>query len=153
MHAMTVAKWFVERANGEFVDDGGVAEGISNLKLQKLLYFAQAASLSTRGETLFDDAIEAWKFGPVVPNVYREFKRFGNDAITDVPGTGAEAVPAEVALLLEDVWRIYGKYSAFELVNMTHAQKPWKDVFMKDGTGVITVEAMREYYRGYYNAA
>ena len=53
--------------------------GISNLKLQKILYFIQAYFLmSTLNHTAcFQDVIEAWDFGPVVPSVYHEFKQYG----------------------------------------------------------------------------
>ena len=153
MQAKTIAKWFIDRANSEFVDDNGVAEGITNLKLQKLLYFAQAASLSIRGETLFDDAIEAWKFGPVVPSVYHALKERGNSVIPNGAVNDDTIIPSEIAVLLEDVWNIYGKFSAFELVNMSHAHKPWKDVFMKRGDGVISIESMRTYYESFFTAA
>lgn len=51
--------------------------GITALELQKLLYFVQAYFLIKKGKPCFRDDIEAWDFGPVVPSVYREYKRYG----------------------------------------------------------------------------
>jgi uncharacterized phage-associated protein len=72
---MTIAKWFIAWT-------GQVEEArLSNLKLQKLLYYAQGHYLATAGQPLFDDRIQAWSHGPVVPTVYHEYKKFGRDNI------------------------------------------------------------------------
>ena len=56
--------------------------GISNLKLQKILYFIQAAFIVYKGKQCFNAPIEAWDFGPIVPIAYREFKMYG---CADIP--------------------------------------------------------------------
>ncbi|MFD2419431.1 Panacea domain-containing protein [Amycolatopsis pigmentata] len=66
-NASTVAKWFVAWAEA---DDEAT---LSNLKLQKLLYYAQGHYLALTGRPLFDDEIQAWSHGPVVPAVYRQW--------------------------------------------------------------------------------
>ena len=58
--------------------------GISNLKLQKVLYFIQAYFLISTPEQCFRERIEAWDFGPVVPEAYREYKQFGSSNIPNV---------------------------------------------------------------------
>jgi len=147
--AMTVAKWFVDRANSEFIDEGGVAEGLTNLKLQKLLYFSQAVSLSLKGEPLFDDKIVAWKFGPVVPTVYEALKIYGNNPVAITVET--QELSSEAATLLEDVWNIYGKFAAHELVNIVHNHNPWKKVYYSDSADKeIKKEDIKEYYAKYY---
>lgn len=146
--AMTVAKWFVDRADGEFVDDG-IAEGLTNLKLQKLLYFSQAVSLSLKGEPLFTEKIEAWKFGPVVPSVYDTLKVYGNKPVAIT--TETQELSPDAASLLEDVWNIYGKFAAHELVNITHNHLPWKRVYYSDSTDKeIKKEDIQAYYAKYY---
>jgi uncharacterized phage-associated protein len=150
--AITVTKWFVDRANNEFVDEGGVAEGLTNLKLQKLLYFSQAASLSLKNVPLFQEKIEAWKFGPVVPDVYRSLKSFGNEPIT-ITSTVQELSP-EATALLEDVWNIYGKFSAHELVNITHNHPLWKKIYFSNNPNKeITQEEIKSSYANYYQVA
>jgi len=150
--AMSIAKWFVDRANSEYVDKGGVAEGLTNLKLQKLLYFAQAASLSLKDKPLFEEKIEAWEFGPVVPDVYRALKTFENKPVEITAAT--QGLSPEVVSLLEDVWNIYGKFAAYELVNITHNHLPWKKAYNSAETdNEIKKEDLKAYYANYYQLA
>ena len=54
---------------------------ITNLKLQKLLYYAQAWHLAHFGSPLFSDDIEAWQYGPVIKSIYQKYSKFGNQPI------------------------------------------------------------------------
>ena len=72
--AYNVAKYFIYLASREPVGDNNEREGITNLKLQKVLYFAQAYYLAKLNRALFSDKIEAWKYGPVIPGVYKRYK-------------------------------------------------------------------------------
>ena len=69
--AELIARWFAAWAEAEDAE-------VSNLKLQKLLYYAQGHQLAERGTPLFDDEIQAWSHGPVVKDVYHRFKGFGS---------------------------------------------------------------------------
>ena len=73
--AQNVAKYLIRLASRECVGDDGEREGITNLKLQKMLYFAQVYFLATMNRPLFSDRIEAWEYGPVVPCIYRQYKK------------------------------------------------------------------------------
>ena len=79
MPAHDVAKYFVSLVDEE------AGDSISNLKLQKLLYYAQGAHLALRDEPLFGEPIEAWTHGPVVPSVYRQYKQHGGEPIPVEP--------------------------------------------------------------------
>lgn len=72
--ALDVAKYIInyERSRGRTV---------SNLRLQKLLYFVQAQFLVTTQRACFCDEMEAWDFGPVVPNVYHVYKAYGSSSL------------------------------------------------------------------------
>ncbi len=101
-------------------------ELICNLKLQKLLYYMQGFHLAYFGDPMFDDEIEAWMYGPVVPTVYDHFKRFGNSGI---PYTGETiTLTKEEESLFNEVYRVYSAYSAVGLMNLTHSETPWKSV-------------------------
>lgn len=101
---------------------------LTNLKLNKLVYFAQVESLRQRGVELFDDAIEAWEYGPVEPAVYHEFKRFGKSVIRDC-GCGAQ-LTYEEAQVVDYVARSYGTMTAFDLVSLSHRDGgAWSRVF------------------------
>jgi uncharacterized phage-associated protein len=96
---------------------------VSNLKLQKLLYYAQAWHLALFGRPLFADKLQAWIHGPVVPSVYGRFKEFGGRNI-DKP-VAAPALPDETVAFLDELVGEYMPLDAFELELMTHREAPW----------------------------
>lgn len=118
-----VAKFFIGLANDQANNDQG--DLMTNLRLQKLLYFAQGWHLARYGKPLFEDEIEAWPYGPVVPSVYDAYKQHGRGGITgSLPD--ADAFTEEEFSLLLDVAREYDRFGTSSLVNMTHkAGSPW----------------------------
>lgn len=149
VEAMDVAKCFVKIANAKIVgndEDGNpIAEGITNLKLQKMLYFAQATHLAVFEKPLFNDEIEAWSLGPVVPAVYHVFKGSENKPIDPAIG---ECNNREVEEFLKVVWDLFGKYSASELVDMSHRHAPWRSVYKPDVKNIpISQDSIKAYYK------
>ena len=119
---------------------------LTNLKLQKLLYYAQAWFLVHFKTTLFDSNIEAWEYGPVVPDAYTEFKTFNRNPIEYSATKKEESIFEKEKLeVLDSVYCTYVKYSAHELVNITHNEKPWIEAY-KSQDKIITPEAMKSYY-------
>lgn len=102
-------------------------ELVTNLRLQKLLYYAQGWSLAMRGRALFGDPIEAWNLGPVVPSVYHRYRRFGGRAINDGETDTRPLVDRETFGFVERIWRTHRQHSAWALVDMTHRESPWAD--------------------------
>jgi uncharacterized phage-associated protein len=96
---------------------------ITNLKLQKLLYYAQAWSLVINGKPLFDDDFEAWVHGPVVPQVFRRFKEYRWNDITEAVHPPSDKLLFDYLSLILDK---YGKLSPRQLEHLTHAEDPWK---------------------------
>lgn len=142
--ALTIAKWFIAWAEAE-------GEELSNLKLQKLLYYAQGHHLAKRHTRLFSDQIQAWSHGPVVPDVYHEYKGCGSATIElpdDDPFTWDD-VDTETAGLLSKVWNTYGGFSAGRLRNMTHLEPPWKAHFRPGERGIVIPEdEIEKYFSG-----
>ena len=92
--AAQVAKWVL--AHNRIATDEEGAEYISNLKLQKLLYYAQGVFLAVTDKPLFDDDIVAWLQGPVVESVYHQYKANGAQGIPfDEDFDFAEFTPEE----------------------------------------------------------
>ena len=124
---------------------------LSNLKLQKLLYFAQGEHLARfDGRPLFRDRIDAWQHGPVVKAVYHEFKGFGTGDITPDDDDDFEwsEVDGETTQFLIQVWNTYGRFGAWQLRNMTHDQSPWRDAFDPELPDVeITRRSMLDFFR------
>lgn len=97
---------------------------ITNLKLQKLLYYAQAWFLVLKGESLFDEPIEAWVHGPVVPTVFKHFRDCRWNAI---PRVADVQLSVAVRQHLDEIWNVYGKFDATSLENLAHSEDPWKE--------------------------
>lgn len=122
---------------------------ISNLKLQKLLYYAQAWHLVLYDAALFDDKIEAWVHGPVVASVFREYREFGWKPLSVTEVCRISSV--DVVSHLKEVIRVYGKFDAVMLERMTHREAPWRDARGnlapdEPSNRVITHEAMKKFY-------
>lgn len=120
---------------------------ISNLKLQKILYFVQANFLVSTGFPCFEEDIEAWDFGPVVPEVYHEFKIFGSSDIPRFVCRNAdENILKKDRLLINEIVDQCARYSASTLVEITHNQDPWRDAYEKYCNNIIEPEAIKEYF-------
>lgn len=148
-NAVDIANWFIARANKEKVQNFG--EGISNLKLQKILYFAQAASLALDKKPLFKEEIYAWNYGPVVEEVYHAFKHNMKTPIKNTTNEDYTKFDAELVAFLEDIWSTFAKYSAGKLVEMTHAHAPWKDAYQSNTISkVIKKDVIQNYYQNVF---
>jgi len=119
MHsALDVAAWFLNEV------DRKAGDSITNLKLQKLVYYAQAWAVALLGRPLFAEPVEAWAHGPVVNQVYQEFKGFGFDGLPAV--RQKPRFTPEERTVLEDVLAVYGEHSATFLEALTHGEQPWQ---------------------------
>ncbi len=111
---------------------------ITHLKLQKLVYISYGFYIAQTKNKLFNERIEAWPYGPVVPDLYHEFKRFESFPIRKWSvnhnySTGKFEFPLvrkddyESLTILEFTWTRYGGLSSKRLVDITHASgTPWK---------------------------
>lgn len=126
------------------------SELISNLKLQKLLYYAQGVHLALHDIPLFPEEIQAWMHGPVVPAVYQKYKDSGYEALpSPEPGTvDFSRYTDEEKETLDEIYRVFGQFSAWRLREMTHGEPPWQEHFRDGATHiVISQEAMRRYFK------
>ena len=138
--------------------------GVSNLKLQKLLYFVQAYFLIQTGHPCFKEKIEAWDFWPVVPKAYQEYKQYG---CGDIPTTksfimidkdniwNSKRVKFEDTAILDydkslinKVVDKFSEYSATDMVKLTQHQSPWIDAIVSNRSNEITNESIFEYFNG-----
>ncbi len=123
-------------------NDDTAGELISNLKLQKLLYYAQGFHLAITRKPLFPEQIEAWTHGPVVPVVYHRFKSYGYNSL---PAAGsAPSFDREINSILDEVYQIYGQFSAWKLRDMTHEESPWKNATVPS---IISHAALRSFFK------
>lgn len=101
-------------------------ELMTNLKLQKMLYYEQGFHLAAFGSPLFSEKIEAWMYGPVVPVVYDLYADMGASGI-EPPVDEVFDLTEDEATLFNNVFDVYNQFSATKLVEMTHAEPPWKN--------------------------
>jgi uncharacterized phage-associated protein len=126
-------------------ENGG--ELMSNMKLQKMLYYQQGFHLAYFDTPLFEEEIEAWMYGPVVPSMYEKYKINGRNGIE--PENDAEDFSfneKNELSLFNEVCKVYGAYSASGLMNMTHEEMPWKSTPIGEGH-IIEKEKMRLFFK------
>ncbi len=141
LSAHDVAEYFLAR------DDENSGELISNLKLQKLAYYAQGVCLAAYDKPLFVETIEAWTHGPVVPSLYHEYKKYGDGKIESSNDFDADKFDAEATDVLEVVYSTFAQYSAWKLRNMTHEEPPWKTAYAKSPGSLISNSSMTSYFK------
>ena len=122
------------------------------MKLQKLLFFAYGWYAGTAGKRLFKEEFEAWPYGPVIPEVYRQYKKYGAGEITE-HGEKRDLGDPTAHLMVDDAVREYGIASDIGLSNITHEKgSPWDQVWKSsDGSlrhrEVISFEIIRDFYQ------
>jgi len=114
-----VAEYFLALANEK-------GDQMTNLRLQKLIYYAQAWHLANFPKPLFEEDFEAWVHGPVIPKLYRKYKNGYNPITASVSREKVEARFTPRSLkLLEEVADVYMPLTASQLEKMTHQEAPW----------------------------
>ncbi len=136
--ALSVAKELVRLSFA-----GTEADPLTNLRLQKLLYYAQAWSLVVRRANLFPEDIQVWRHGPAVRPVYKALPH-GPKAglITEADLRGAHPLDEEEAAFVRALWESYRRYSATQLAEMARAEPPWIET--RGAGGAETGDVIRE---------
>lgn len=150
---LDVAKYFLYKS--KFDENHYVT--ITPLKLQKLVYYAQAWYVTLNdGEKIFQDKIEAWVHGPVVRKLYDEYKKYGynfiNENVKHIPNSIKNN--EKVKQILDLVWEIYHEYDAKTLEKLTHSEEPWRKArkglpSYAASNNEISIETMQKYYGQY----
>ncbi len=102
---------------------------LTNLKLQKLLYFAWIKYFEDTRKSLFDDDFEAWKYGPVVPSVYYDFWQYAGSTIMFAK-TPSSIVDSGTKDFLLSMLREYEDRSAYSLIDASHKTEAWKSNYV-----------------------
>jgi uncharacterized phage-associated protein len=140
-----VANAFLELAKGEGIN-------LSNMQLQKLVFFAHGVHLAAYSSPLIHEHPKAWTFGPVIPQLYEALRRYGSDTVTESlsahdavesTGTAIQAIQA--------TWHAYKKYSASQMSKISHIKggpwdQVWNDAGGKGRFEVIPDHVIKDYY-------
>lgn len=131
--------------------------GITNLRLQKILYFVQSEFLIITREKCFEEKIVAWPYGPVVIEAYEEFKKYGKDNIPNINHYGKFFTRQEFNEYIIDrddkniilnVLQLLSQFSDFQLVEITHNQNPWLNAIRNGNNTEITKIDIEKYFMG-----
>lgn len=126
---------------------------ITNLRLQKLVYYAQAWHLALYDKPLFDAPIEARERGSIQPDLWERFKEAEWRPVNCTPYFDGEKpdLPIETKEHLDEVMDVFLGYSSVNLETMIQNETPWKNAWSgtekdQDRVGIISHEDMREFY-------
>jgi uncharacterized phage-associated protein len=132
-------------------ESGQESDPLTNLRLQKLLYYVQGWALAALRRPMFEERIEAWTNGPVVKKVCQHFKEYGRELISPAQAPTPDGLGNEDRAFIEAVWEAYKRHSATALVSMTHEEGPWREA--RKGLGPeahsdeeITHAALRQWF-------
>lgn len=127
----------------------GEACAMTNMRVNKLLYFAQVWTLARLGRPLFDAQFEAWPHGPVVPAVYRKYQYCGrnNIGVVDEGYSSEKAFDSDEFDLLIDVYNKYRIYSTEGLLSLSHLKDaPWRAAYSRGRGTVIPRESIKAWF-------
>lgn len=141
-----VAKYLLEKAKS-----CGIV--LSPMKLLKLVYLCEGYNLAYRdGESLIKEEVQAWQYGPVIPDLYHATKHFRSSPVTSIVAPHGESLSADQASVVDAVFNAYKNYSAVQLSDITHRPgTPWSKTW-EQGNGhrnlVIPTAEIHDHYRG-----
>lgn len=122
-----------------------IGHPVSNLQLQKILYYIQVHFLKKKGIPFFKDEIEAWQFGPVIPTVFYQYAAFGPAPITMFK-TQKIDLEQEEKKDLEQIVKEKAVLSLLEIVADTNKKgKAWDLYYKVNKRNVIPKKAMELY--------
>lgn len=136
-----VANYFISLVD----EDEG--DYLSNLKLQKLVYYAQGFHLAMYGKPLFNEPIEAWTHGPVIHQLYNHYSSFGAGPIPKPDEVDFSIFNKRTKDLLNEVYVVFGQYSAWKLRGMTHEESPWREAYEQGENTIISHDSLREHFK------
>lgn len=103
---------------------------LTNLKIQKLIYYAYGIYLARHNKHLFKESIEAWQYGPVIPSLYHEFKQYKKQPVPLSKDFDANKFDDDLRKFLQEIYLKYGEYDAKELCELSHEHStPWYVVY------------------------
>jgi uncharacterized phage-associated protein len=128
-------------------------ETMTAMKLQKLCYYAQAWSLVWDEAPLFQEDIQAWVNGPVIPDLYAAHKGMYSVTQESFPQGKADQLPTNQRETIDKIIEFYGQYNPQQLSSLTHQEQPWVTARQglyptERGCSPISHASMMEYYSG-----
>lgn len=152
--ALNIANYFIYKS-------WETGDELTPMKLIKMVYIAHGWHLVAYNEPLINEAVEAWKYGPVISNLYQKVKRYRSSRITsyiEASDEGEKYTPRikehdeVLKLFLDKVWDAYSKYNGLQLSTLTHRRgTAWYQVWHESGKGqdsvIIPETVIKDHYQ------
>lgn len=148
-HPLAVSNYFISKSFETGIE-------VTPMKVLKLVYIAHGWSLGLDNGPLITEAVQAWKYGPVVESVYHEFKHYGGGKITSLAyifNVTPVTTSKENLKILDKVWEVYKDYDGLRLSTLTHQPgTPWDIAWNKMGgkkqtSVIIANDLIEEHYK------
>jgi uncharacterized phage-associated protein len=138
--ASTVANRFIELATSN-------GRKLTPMQLIKLCYIAHGFSLAINKRPLLGESVEAWKYGPVIPSLYRRLKKYGSAPVTEQVPHGhfrpSERLDGDDQQLIDLVFQKYGHFNGIQLSHLTHRPgTPWAETYEPNSYGADIDDAV-----------
>lgn len=123
-------------------------KGINNLVLQKLLYFIQAEFLTKHNRKCFNEDILAWNIGPIIPEVYNKYRKYGSTIILRKESSTTQCLTKKDKDIIDYVLNKLKRLSFTELTNRCYKTKPWEMCYNKYSLNPckISNKIIKEYF-------
>jgi uncharacterized phage-associated protein len=124
---------------------------LTNMQLQKLVYIAHGYTLAILNKPLVRQSVEAWRYGPVIADLYHALRQYGSGVVTaPIPMLGKEPLSETDRALVKAVISAYGRFSGPQLSTMTHRDgTPWRQVYQPNAflnNDVIDDALIKQHY-------
>lgn len=121
---------------------------ISNLRLNRLLYYVYGVYLATQNQRPWSEQVEAWDYGPIFPSIYKEFKMYGSGRIK-YPILGINS-NSGIDDIIDEVLKTFNHLTDAELIARTHSNKsPWAQTYQPKKQRIIPDNFISEYFKAY----
>jgi uncharacterized phage-associated protein len=137
--AMDIAEYVLSYCEND------LGKPITNLQLQKFLYYIQGDYLAKYGLPIFDNTIEAWAYGPVVPDVYYCYNNYSSRKIKGIKPS-VEIEKETISSINESIKRIIN-IQVWDLVDKTHKEDPWSDNYIANQNEEIPIDEIKSYFQ------
>ena len=128
---------------------------ITTMQLLKLVYIAHGWMLGLYDKPLISDEVEAWQYGPVIPNLYKEIKSYGGGPVESINLGEKTDLNEQEKETLQQVFDEYSGLSGFSLSAITHTKRtPWYEVWHENKYNLkIPNHLIKNYYKELANSA
>ncbi len=133
---------------------------VDNIRLNKLVYLSFGVAVALDGRKLFNEDIQAWRFGPVIPSIYHEFKKYGYGGVKEMssiqdPVTNEiffpeiESTDTDALQVLKAVKEEYGEISLTDLIGIVHDKgSPWDSFYNETKKNInIGTDTIKKYFK------